>query len=398
MRVLTTLVALAALALPLLASPSKSNSRPSTKKTTLQIQKVVGGDSDETALRLNGFRLISTSPSNKEWMNERDILALYQSETRFIDLTDGDLDRIAALAPPRRHAIPEKPVHKALVDPLLELVDQDNLEKWLTKFTSFKTRYYQSPSGKESAEWLFTQLNALAKQADASKLKVSVRKFEHDWSQPSIIFRLEAAGGSTEPVVVVSAHQDSTNMWNPWFGAAPGADDDGSGSATIFEALRVLIDGKFTPSRPLEFHWYAAEEAGLLGSQKVVADYRQRDVDVAGVFHADMTGYTPEGKTEVIGIATDNVDDELEEFVRELVKVYVKGVKIIDTECGYGCSDHASWTKAGYPASFTFETSFKESSPYIHSTNDVVENISFEHMEKFVRVAIAFTVELSLAK
>ncbi|KAJ3062569.1 Leucine aminopeptidase 1, partial [Rhizoclosmatium hyalinum] len=147
MRVLTTLVALAALALPLLASPSKSNSRPSTKKTTqLQIQKVVGGDSDnsdETALRLNGFRLISTSPSNKEWMNERDILALYQSETRFIDLTDGDLDRIAALAPPRRHAIPEKPVHKALVDPLLELVDQDNLEKWLTKFTSFKTRYYQ---------------------------------------------------------------------------------------------------------------------------------------------------------------------------------------------------------------------------------------------------------------
>ncbi|KAI9340008.1 hypothetical protein BDR26DRAFT_861954 [Obelidium mucronatum] len=351
-------------------------------------------------LKEQGFRLIETGfEGNSRWMHQGDILKLYQTETRFTDLTDGDLDRVAHLPPPKRFPIPAKLLHQAVVNPLLANVSVPHLTEWLTKFTSFKTRYYQSPSGKESAEWLFTQASVIAKKADKSKVKVTIEKFEHEWAQFSVLVKIHAVeGGVAEPAVVISAHQDSTNQWNPWWGAAPGADDDGSGSCTIFEAYRVIIESGFIPYRPIEFHWYSAEEAGLLGSQKVVADYKARGVQVAGVFHADMTGYTPEDKEEVIGISTDYVDDELEGFVKQLVQTYNKGTKIIDTECGYGCSDHASWTKAGYPASFTFETAFKESSPYIHSPNDVVEHITFSHVAKFTRIAIGFAVELSYTK
>ncbi len=75
-------------------------------------------------------------------------------------------------------------------------------------------------------------------------------------------------------IVILSAHQDSVNMWNPWFGRSPGADDDGSGTTTVFEAMTVLVEGGYVPSsRILEFHFYAAEEGGLLGSQKVVEQY-----------------------------------------------------------------------------------------------------------------------------
>ncbi|KAJ3019256.1 UNVERIFIED_CONTAM: hypothetical protein HDU68_010744 [Siphonaria sp. JEL0065] len=287
-------------------------------------------------LKEQGFRLIETKhDGNAQWMHQGDILKLYQTETRFTDLTDGDLERVANLPPPKRFPIPAKPVHQNVVNPILGNVSIPHLTEWLTKFTSFKTRYYQSPSGKESAEWLFSQASTLAKKADKSKVKISLSKFEHEWTQFSIIVRIEAVeGGVSEPTVVISAHQDSTNQWNPWWGAAPGADDDGSGSATIFEAYRVLTESGFVPYRPIEFHWYSAEEAGLLGSQKVVADYKERNVAIAGVFHADMTGYTPEGKEEVIGISTDYVDEELEDFVRLLIPAYNKGTKVIDTECG----------------------------------------------------------------
>lgn len=58
------------------------------------------------------------------------------------------------------------------------------------------------------------------------------------------------------------------------------ADDDGSGTVTILEAFRVLVEGNFTPQRPVEFHWYSAEEGGLLGSQDIALEYEKEGRDV----------------------------------------------------------------------------------------------------------------------
>ncbi len=72
---------------------------------------------------------------------------------------------------------------------------------------------------------------------------------------------------------------------------APGADDDGSGTTSILEAFRVLTEKEWTPTEgAVEFHWYSAEEGGLLGSQAVARDYESREVDVKGMIQMDMTG------------------------------------------------------------------------------------------------------------
>lgn len=68
-------------------------------------------------------------------------------------------------------------------------------------------------------------------------------------------------------------------MWLPIL-RAPGADDDGSGTVTILEVFRALVGVGFRPPRPVEFHWYSAEEGGLLGSQAVAQTYEKRKVDV----------------------------------------------------------------------------------------------------------------------
>src|SRR5436305_2650424 len=61
------------------------------------------------------------------------------------------------------------------------------------------------------------------------------------------------------------------------------ADDDGSGTVTILEAFRTLVNGQFKPDRPVEFHWYSAEEAGLLGSQAIALEYEKEGKDVVGM-------------------------------------------------------------------------------------------------------------------
>lgn len=76
------------------------------------------------------------------------------------------------------------------------------------------------------------------------------------------------------PLTILGAHQDSMNYLFPLL-PAPGADDDCSGTVSILEAFRVLATSGFIPiNGPVEFHWYAAEEGGLLGSQ-AIARYKK---------------------------------------------------------------------------------------------------------------------------
>lgn len=56
-----------------------------------------------------------------------------------------------------------------------------------------------------------------------------------------------------------------------------GADDDGSGTTTVMEVLHILTQAGYVPqSHNVEFHFYSAEEGGMLGSQAIVNDYQKR--------------------------------------------------------------------------------------------------------------------------
>ncbi|TPX45830.1 hypothetical protein SeLEV6574_g03613 [Synchytrium endobioticum] len=345
-------------------------------------------------------RLISVAEGHEEWMSMDQIFDLYKEGIRFIDVTN-EWHQLDALVAPSASAIPAKPAHEKLVRFLNSKIDVTGMKTFLTAFSGFHTRYFKSNAGTLSAAWLYHQCKTIVDEADSSKVNMSIREFEHSWKQPSIIVRIERANNAAankkkdkyrQEIVVISAHQDSINAWNPLHGRAPGADDDGSGTTTIFETLRLLVRENFVPTKAIEFHFYSAEEGGLLGSQAVVAAYKKAGTAIMGVYHVDMTGYP--AKKPSIGLSTDFVDGGMSGFVKMLVETYCD-VPVVHTKCGYACSDHASWTKAGYRAAFTFEGPFDAHSPYIHTTKDDISTVSFTHMAQFVRVAIAFAVELS---
>jgi len=64
-------------------------------------------------------------------------------------------------------------------------------------------------------------------------------------------------------------------------------------------------------------------------------------------------------------------------------------------QCGYGCSDHASWTANGYRSTFPFESQFRYHNPYIHSDQDTLAHASLEHGLEFAKLGLGFVVELA---
>jgi len=339
------------------------------------------------------LRLIKTGPNTQpKWMTEQQIFDLYKSNTKFMDITwTKDLGNRQNFVQ-EKASFPAKPTQQAIVKPIIEKASTDLMKNVLPPFTQFNNRYYRSETGKQSSKWLQERIKKLVSESSIGSKKISVNPFAHSWGQESIIARIEGKDSSA-PTVIVGAHQDSINQMSPSSGRAPGADDDGSGSVTILEAFRLLINSDFELNIPVEFQWYSGEEAGLLGSQAIADAYKKEGRQVAGMMQLDMTGYPNPSKKD-IGIVTDYTDKGLTALVREMVNDYTP-LKSGDFKCGYGCSDHASWNEAGYPSVIPFESSNMHANRNIHTTRDTLETIDYDHALNFAKLAVGYVVELA---
>ncbi|KAJ3811819.1 peptidase [Lentinula lateritia] len=345
-------------------------------------------------LDLNALRLIqlevSCTSSCFDILEQIELKAL---GFKFFDITENQ-DLVSSTHSPQRLAASFPPPNATeKVTPILKTLSTQGPKENLEKFTSFRTRYYRSDTGRASQKWLLSKISEITNRTASASLQklITFREFTHSWGQNSIIVRIQGSSTSDDAVVIIGAHQDSTNLWP--FLPAP---DDGSGSVTILEAYRALLAADYRPVRTLEFHWYSAEEGGLLGSQAVAQDYAANSVNVLAMSQFDMTAWVKRGTREEAGIIIDYVDPDLTKFNMELVDLYMD-IPFVQTQCGYACSDHASWRKAGYPSTFTIESSFENSNKNIHSANDridISDEFSFEHMLEFSKLAVAFAVEL----
>ncbi|KAI9765330.1 MAG: Leucine aminopeptidase 1 [Candelina submexicana] len=349
--------------------------------------------------------LIELSPGETRWVLEDEKWALKRNGQNFMDITDTqDLGVASQLYAASRKTIqyPSEPAYNESVVPLLKRLEKKNMRKNLEHFTSFHTRYFRSSYGAESAAWLHGRINETIHEAGADEHGVRVERFEHSWGQPSLIATIP---GKSEKTVVIGAHQDSINMFLPSILPAPGADDDGSGTVTILEAFRVLLESEDVvegkAGNTIEFHWYSAEEGGLLGSQAIFSAYEKEGRDVKAMLQQDMTGYVQKtldaGEEERMGVITDFVDAGLTDFIKKVVTEYCD-IPYVLTKCGYACSDHASATKAGYPSAFVIESDFKYSDQKIHTSEDKIEFLSFDHMLQHARLTLGLVYELAFAK
>ena len=116
-------------------------------------------------------------------------------------------------------------------------------------------------------------------------------------------------------VVIISGHIDS-RVTDPLDAThdAPGANDDGSGTAAVLEAARILSRHKFHAT--VVYAVLSGEEQGLYGGQVLAAYAKAQGWRVEAVLNNDIVGNTHgmDGKT---------VDDE--------VRVFSEGVRAAET-------------------------------------------------------------------
>lgn len=312
------------------------------------------------------------------------LLSLPSIGSKFFDITES-VDLPLGPVPKVSMAFPSGPTHQSLVNSLIASIQPIRYRDDLTYLSqNFFTRYYRSTTGVQSAEWLFGR----AKAAAFNRTDITVSQFTHSgYDQKSIIARIRGRNANG-PVVIIGAHQDSINAANP-ANRSPGADDNGSGSITVLEVLRVIAESGFVPELPMEFQWYAAEEVGLLGSQAIAQNYKNNGVAVYAMWNTDMTAYTEPGLQ--IRVIQDNTDPSLTLFTTAIVEEYTDFAWRYYS-CGYGCSDHASWNRAGYPSSSIFEP---KTNPQIHTASDDLPLVNWEQTTGFVKLALGIIVELS---
>lgn len=337
-----------------------------------------------------GFRLISINETTREWLSPAQVDSLLVQGTKFMDETDHQWRPAQALF--NVDPLPTEIQHKTLVDQYIPQIEKSNLESTLKTFESFNNRYYTSPTGLSSSQWLIEQFI----RNSAGRGDIQVIAFNHTWAQKSVIARILGTNEKAGTRVVLGAHIDSINVRsvNRATARAPGADDDGSGSVCILEAFRVLAQSGFKPQYTLEFQGYAAEEVGLLGSQDIAEQYFQDAIPVQAMMQFDMMGWNGADKNSGIvpSVYLDYTNPELSSFLEKLLDTYTTlGYK--GSRCGYACSDHASYHKYGYRASFAAEGG---GYPYIHTANDLSEHLDFDKMTEFVKMAVGYAVEVGL--
>ena len=123
--------------------------------------------------------------------------------------------------------------------------------------------------------------------------------------------------GTSDPgrVIIISAHIDSRNS-DPLDakGNAPGANDDGSGTAAVIEAARVLSKQKFPAT--IVYAVLSGEEQGLLGGKLLADTAKAKGWRVEAVLNNDIVG-----NSHGIGGARDD----------KTVRVFSEGTKATET-------------------------------------------------------------------
>ncbi|GIV23259.1 MAG: M28 family peptidase [Bacteroidia bacterium] len=186
--------------------------------------------------------------------------------------------------------------------------------------------------------------------------------------------------------VVLSAHYDhigTTSRGEPF----NGADDNGSGTAVLLEAAR-LLSLLPPPKRSIVFFHTAAEEKGLLGAFRFVRDSLLPLDSIVAVVNTDMLGRTDtlhqKGERYLYAIGSDRATPHLrtiQERVNALCCEWQLDYRYDDPKDPlrlFTRSDHYAFARYGVPAVFYFGGLHED----YHGTGDDVEKLEPERLQR----------------
>jgi hypothetical protein len=329
---------------------------------------------------------------------------------------------------------------------MLAEINPKNIENTINKLVSFGTRNTMSAQDNPTRgigaarDWLFAEFSKIKEQS-GGRLSVEKQTFEQPAggrvAKPTMLTNIVATLKGTQPesekrTYVVSGHYDS--MCNSPTDAncdAPGANDDGSGTAAVLEMARVMSKYKFEAT--IIFMTVPGEEQSLLGATHFAEDSKKNNADIQAMFTNDIIGNTlggngvrdrrtvrvfaegvPSNETQAeattrrsVGGENDSPSRQLARFILDVTKRYVPTMNamMIYRRDRYGRGgDHQPFLERGYAAVRFTEPNedYKHQHQNVRTENgikygDLPEFVDFGYIAQVARVNCAALAMLSRA-
>ncbi|OGF61979.1 MAG: hypothetical protein A2Y62_20900 [Candidatus Fischerbacteria bacterium RBG_13_37_8] len=301
--------------------------------------------------------------------------------------------------------------YNALIDDLLSRTSANQWLDWEEKMTGLEsvdiggTNY--TVSTRYSPALFNGQINAKAydfalQQAQSWHYGANIEEDPYTYSAQTWKNLVLTIPGQTAPsdIVIISAHYDDV----PSSGNAPGADDNMSGSATLFEAARLLRQFRF--QRTIKIIFFTGEEQGLIGSGAYVNDHPTSSI--LGVVNLDMYAYDSDNDRcfEIhAGTMTSSHDiaycfeDSMTAYSLNLLNDFL-------TSSSTGGSDHASFWNKGVGAIEILENSQTNNqpqgcgstdwNPYYHTSSDTIANFDMPFVYDVSRAGLATIAAMAI--
>lgn len=308
----------------------------------------------------------------------------------------------------------------------LKEVSADRIRANIEKLVSFGTRSTLSAQDPESIaaghgigaarEWIKSQFESYSKDCGGC-LEVKTDSFTENPAdripKPTVITNVYAVLKGTDPeaskrIVLVTGHYDSRNSDNfDITGAAPGANDDGSGTAVSLECARVLSKLKFPGT--IIFLTVAGEEQGLNGSKHFAQMAKQQGWDIEAALNNDIVGGNRSSEqnpgvvrvfSEGVPVAaddkalkmirglggeSDSMSRQLARYVAQVDRTYklsIQPMLVFRLDRYLRGGDHYSFNQQGY-AAVRF-TEFREDYNRQHQNIRTEKGIEYGDLPKFV--------------
>jgi acetylornithine deacetylase/succinyl-diaminopimelate desuccinylase-like protein len=308
----------------------------------------------------------------------------------------------------------------------LKNVSAAKIQANIEKLVSFQTRLTLSAQDPASIaaghgigaarDWIKSEFESYSKDCGGC-LEVKTDSFTENpmdrIPQPTVITNVYAVLKGTDPesakrIVLVTGHYDSRNSNDQdTTGIAPGANDDGSGTAVSMECARVLSKLKFPGT--IIFLTVAGEEQGLNGSAHFAKMAKAEGWNIVAALNNDIVGGNrgtgqdasvvrvfsegvPVAATEAelrlirnLGGESDSASRQIARYIAEVGRTYDAGVKpmlVFRLDRYLRGGDHISFNQEGFAAARF--TEFREDFNHEHQNVRTENGVEYGDLPKFV--------------
>ncbi|CCH02823.1 peptidase M28 [Fibrella aestuarina BUZ 2] len=276
---------------------------------------------------------------------------------------------------------------------LVAQVSPDSLRAHVDGLVRFGTRHTLSTTTDSkkgigaARQWILGKFQQYAKQSggrmtaalDTWTLQPDGKRIDKPADMGNVMATLKGTDPNDDRVFIVQGHMDSrvTNVMNR-DSDAPGANDDGSGTAAVIELCRVLSKSQFPAT--IVFVTLTGEEQGLLGAEHLSERAVQEKWNVEAVLNNDIMGSNNSSETRIIdntrlrvfseglplyqttdravnirqfGTENDGKARTLARYVKELGERYVENLEIVTiyrNDRYLRGGDHTPYVQRGFAA------------------------------------------------